>query len=202
MIRNQREYQQTKADVEETERLLEEQKAELRERGLSSEQVRRVLGAAIMLNIQRRSEIQWYDRARQRNFAPVRDLTEIGRILIGLRIANGLTQRALAERLGVTEATMSRDERNEYHGITLDRAQRILDALGEKLEVSVRPRHYTAVGYEAPQTSVGQTQAAVTSPQSQRVRAVSGSPLPTPTKPSHQYSRIRQTVENRVAVPA
>ncbi len=54
-------------------------------------------------------------------------------MLIAARIANGLSQRELAERLGVSEAQVSRDERNEYHGITVERAQRILDTLGETL---------------------------------------------------------------------
>src|SRR5262245_34676360 len=57
-------------------------------------------------------------------------LIAIGRLLIALRIANGLTQRELARRLGVDESQVSRDERNEYYGITVERAQRILDALG------------------------------------------------------------------------
>lgn len=41
------------------------------------------------------------------------------------------------ERLGVHESLVSRDERNEYHGITLDRAARILDALGVELRSTV-----------------------------------------------------------------
>jgi transcriptional regulator with XRE-family HTH domain len=36
---------------------------------------------------------------------------------VALRIATGLTQRQLAETLGVHESQVSRDERNEYHGI-------------------------------------------------------------------------------------
>ena len=44
-----------------------------------------------------------------------------------------MSQRELAERLGVSEAQISRDERNKYHGITVDRAQRVLDAMGETL---------------------------------------------------------------------
>jgi len=49
------------------------------------------------------------------------------------RIANGLTQQELAERLGVSAAQVSCDERNEYHGITAERAQLILERLGESL---------------------------------------------------------------------
>ena len=54
----------------------------------------------------------------------------IGRLLIALRIAKGLTQRELAERLEVSERQVSRDERNEYHGVTVERANRIFEALG------------------------------------------------------------------------
>jgi DNA-binding XRE family transcriptional regulator len=78
---------------------------------------------------QLKEEVAWYEDVRRRNFPAIRRLTQIGRLLIALRIANGLTQRELAERLGVSEAVVSRDERNEYHGITVERAQRLLDAL-------------------------------------------------------------------------
>src|SRR4029079_10758009 len=52
----------------------------------------------------------------------------------------GLTQRELAERLGISESLVPRDERNEYHGITVERAQRILDALGETVRGRVKLR--------------------------------------------------------------
>lgn len=61
---------------------------------------------------------------------PLCRLTQIGRWLIGARIALRLTQQELAERLEVSATQVSRDERNDYHGITVERAQRILEALG------------------------------------------------------------------------
>ena len=42
-----------------------------------------------------------------------------GHLLISLRIAKGISQRELAKRLNVHESQVSRDERNEYFGITL-----------------------------------------------------------------------------------
>ena len=59
-----------------------------------------------------------------------------------------MTQRELARRLGVDEAMVSRDERNEYHGITVDRAKRMLDALGVRLvtRVEVEPLEVTGGG--------------------------------------------------------
>jgi transcriptional regulator with XRE-family HTH domain len=48
---------------------------------------------------------------------------------MGLSIFLGPSQRDLAERLNVHESQVSRDERNDYHAVTIDRASRILDAL-------------------------------------------------------------------------
>ena len=66
----------------------------------------------------------------------------MGRLLIALRISQGLSQRELAERLGVHESTVSRDERNEYHGITLERTAKVLAALGVTLSTSVQSRSF------------------------------------------------------------
>jgi hypothetical protein len=38
----------------------------------------------------------------------------------------------------VHESQVSRDERNEYFGITLERAARVLDALGARLRSQVK----------------------------------------------------------------
>ena len=81
-------------------------------------------------------EIESYDRLKQGEFDEVRNLRGIGQLLVGARIFRGLSQRELAERLDVHESQVSRDERNEYHNVTLERAARILDILG--VQVSSR----------------------------------------------------------------
>jgi hypothetical protein len=45
--------------------------------------------------------------------------------------------RGSGERLGVNEAQVSKDESNEYHGISVERAQRIIDALEGSVTVAV-----------------------------------------------------------------
>jgi hypothetical protein len=49
-------------------------------------------------------------------------------LLIASRIAQGIFQRELPRRLSVRETQVSRDERNKYFGITLERDAKILDA--------------------------------------------------------------------------
>ena len=116
------------------------QKEKLEGLGLSEEEVRRALEPMLSFRAQLEEEVEWYERVRRRDFGIIRDLSAVGTLLIALRIANGLSQRGLAEKLGVSEAQVSRDERNEYHGITVDRAQRVLDAMNETLTSRVEDK--------------------------------------------------------------
>ena len=133
MIRSASEYQAARQRLDEDRDFAVQQKAALEAQGLTPEQVERGLEATFSYHAQLAEEVDWYEKVRWREIAPLRNLTQIGRLLIGLRIANGLSQRELAERLSVSEAQVSRDERNEYHGVTMERAQRILEASGETL---------------------------------------------------------------------
>jgi DNA-binding transcriptional regulator YiaG len=85
-----------------------------------------------------------HERVRAGDLSPIHDLSAIGQVLIGLRIARNLTQKQLAGRLGVSEAVVSRDEKNEYHGISVERAQRILEARGASPLLSVSYQTETA----------------------------------------------------------
>ncbi len=140
MIRSEREYKEALSRLGRDREITEAQRRALVERGLSEEEVERALGPILSFHAQLEEEVEWYERVRRREFAVSHDVRDIGRTLIALRIANGLSQRELAERLGVSEAQVSRDERNEYHGITVDRAQRVLDAMGETLRFEVEDR--------------------------------------------------------------
>ncbi len=133
MICSERKYKEALERLRQDEEVFALQKEKLEELGLSEQEVRRTLKPMLLFRAQLEEEVEWYERVRRRDFGVVRDLSTVGTLLIALRIANGLSRRELAERLGVSEAQVSCDERNEYHGITVDRAQRVLDAMGETL---------------------------------------------------------------------
>jgi len=140
VIRNEREYKEALSRLERDREVIAAQRRALVEHGLSEEEVNRGLGPLLSFRAQLEEEVEWYERARRREFKVSHDMRDTGYMLIALRIANQLTQKELAEKLGVSEAQVSRDERNEYHGITVDRAQRILDAMGETLRFEVEDR--------------------------------------------------------------
>ena len=62
----------------------------------------------------------------------------MGRVLVAARIAKGWSQRRLAKELAISPAAICKAEREEYEGVTAERAQRILDALGVEIHVSAQ----------------------------------------------------------------
>lgn len=138
MIRNEIEYREAVQRLADEKQRIALQKAELEKMNLSPDEVKRVLDPMRSFHLQLQEEVESYERLKRGEFEEIRNLRGLGHMLIALRIARGISQRQLAERLGVHESQVSRDERNEYHGITLDRAARVLDALGVELRSTVQ----------------------------------------------------------------
>jgi DNA-binding XRE family transcriptional regulator len=140
MIHTEREYRETLRRLSEQEQFMAAQAATLRAHGFTEEQVQSGLDPLRAFQIQLRDDVDWYERVKRRDFPTLHGIRHLGQLLIAVRIANDVSQRELARRLGVDESQICRDERNEYHGISVERAQRILDALGEEMTISVSAR--------------------------------------------------------------
>jgi len=137
MIRNETEYENTVKQLREQAERLRQQQGELAAMDLSKEEIRRAMDPVRSFHEQLREEVESYERLKRGEFDELKNFHGLGQLLVALRLAQGLSQRQLAERLSVHESQVSRDERNEYHGITVERAQRVLEALGAEVRVSV-----------------------------------------------------------------
>jgi len=137
MIRNETEYQEASARLAEERSRLAEHRARLKEAGLNDEEIKRVIDQMESFHLQLQEEVESYERLKRGEFEELDNLRGLGHLLISLRIAQGISQRELAKRLDVHESQVSRDERNEYFGITLERAIKILDALNVRLHTKV-----------------------------------------------------------------
>jgi DNA-binding XRE family transcriptional regulator len=129
MIRDENEYKDAVRRLGEQEERLKQQAAQLKQTKLSKDAIKRVLDPVRCFHDQIKEEVAGYKRLKRGEFDELQNFAGIGRLLIALRIAKGLTQRELAERLELSETQVSRDERNEYHGVTVELANRILEAL-------------------------------------------------------------------------
>ena len=137
MIATEHEYHRALLDLDRDADAMAAQRAHLRELGIEGEALERAMQPMESFRQQLEEEVHVYERMKRGELDVLHSLTSIGRWLIGIRIARGMTQRQLAERLGVAESQVSRDERNEYYGITVERAQRILEALGTRFRMEI-----------------------------------------------------------------
>jgi ribosome-binding protein aMBF1 (putative translation factor) len=148
MIRNESEYKEAVDRLEQERKRLAEHRARLKKTGLSGEEIKRVVDPMVSFHLQLAKEVESYERLKRQEFDELDNLRGLGHLLISLRIAQGVSQRELAKRLDVHESQVSRDERNEYFGITLERAARVLDALNVRLRTRVEienPREAASV---------------------------------------------------------
>jgi DNA-binding transcriptional regulator YiaG len=131
MITNERQYRITKAELKRFEAALVALKAS----GPRPDVHPRIHQAMIEANESQRDELreelERYDDLRSGRVAQrtLHSLRELPIALIEARIAARLTQRELAQRLGVPEQQVQRWEANSYSGVALDRLQEIADAL-------------------------------------------------------------------------
>lgn len=86
---------------------------------------------------------QWRDRVlsdpvRRARYEEIAAKKELWLQLVEARQAAGLTQRQLAERLGVSQAQVARVEKRGYDAYTLNSLRRYVQALGEGFALEVR----------------------------------------------------------------
>ncbi len=135
MIRNDREYQEAVRQNEDQKARLAQHQAALEREGLARDEVERAMQPLRTFQLQQAEDIEVYERLRRGDLQELANFKGVGQALIALRIVRGMSQRDLAERLGADESQVSRDERNEYSGITLERLQRVLAVLRGDLRV-------------------------------------------------------------------
>jgi ribosome-binding protein aMBF1 (putative translation factor) len=143
MIRNEAEYQEASTRLVEERKRFTEHRARLKEAGLKDDEIKRVIDPMESFHLQLQEEVESYERLKRGEFDDLENFRGLGHLLISVRIAQGISQRELAKRLGAHESQVSRDERNEYFGITLERAVKILDALNVKLHTKVEMAPHT-----------------------------------------------------------
>jgi DNA-binding transcriptional regulator YiaG len=87
-----------------------------------------------------RDQLEAYERLRAGRVKQrtLDSLTELPMAIIEARIAARVTQKGLADRLGVAEQQVQRWEATEYAGVSVQRMQEVADALGATITETVR----------------------------------------------------------------
>lgn len=139
MIRNERQYRITKTQVEDFERKLHALAEQPEASGIHP-RIRQAQRDAIRSQVDElREDLVAYEalQAGRAKVLELSSLDELPAALIQSRIAAGLTQRQLADRLGMKEQQLQRYEATEYAGASLERIREVVSALGIKVREDV-----------------------------------------------------------------
>jgi ribosome-binding protein aMBF1 (putative translation factor) len=140
MIKNERQYRITKAQADKFERAL----AQIAEESGDETSVHPVLREAMRDGLRSqlddlRQQLEDYEllQSGRRQVFELDSFADLPRALIQSRIALGLSQKDLAERLGLKEQQIQRYEATEYAGASVQRVQEIIRALGIQVREQV-----------------------------------------------------------------
>ncbi len=137
MIKNERQYKITKAQAENFRKAIAEVQGKLSSADQSELLKWRLQENALKSQCDDlEAELREYENLQQqpRGTMEISSLEELPGALIKARIAAGLTQRQLAEKLGLKEQQVQRYEASDYFGANLARIQSVMDALGIKVK--------------------------------------------------------------------
>jgi transcriptional regulator with XRE-family HTH domain len=142
MIKNERQYRITKTQAEKFQLALRE----LPSRSAGDPLMRELETNALSSQLEElQDEMREFDELRsgQRSVITVDSFDELPRALVQARIAAGLSQKELADRLGLKEQQVQRYEATDYQTASLARLRQVVKAIGinvrEEVFVPVQP---------------------------------------------------------------
>jgi ribosome-binding protein aMBF1 (putative translation factor) len=113
MMSNEKEFQRAQQLLAATKKQIAATTHALQQQGMDQSAIDDLLVSLKLTCQQMEAELTWYEDAKAQRLGAY-TFENIGQLLIGLRIAMGLSRRDLASRLGVHESVVSRDEHHEY----------------------------------------------------------------------------------------
>ena len=140
MIKNERQYRITKAQADKFAQAL----SQFLEIADKEEQIHPLLRQAQIDALQNqlqdlRAQIEEYEALKSGRYQVIElnSFEDLPRSLIQARIASGLSQKDLAERLDLKEQQIQRYEATEYASASFERLKEVINALGIKVQENV-----------------------------------------------------------------
>jgi HTH-type transcriptional regulator / antitoxin HipB len=133
MIQNEHQYKVTQGEIRKLEQVIEKL---LEQDGLQSRQLA-MMQHGFQTQIDRMlAELQEYDELKAgRVKITMAAIEDLPRVLIQKRISLGMTQRELANKLGIKEQMVQRYEANGYESISYQRLTEVWNALDASISV-------------------------------------------------------------------
>jgi ribosome-binding protein aMBF1 (putative translation factor) len=139
VIANERQYSITQTELRRFEEAAEEQQRHGPSEGIDPRIGKAMVDGLLSQAETLRDELKHYEDLRDGRISKreLEGLRDFPTALIEARIAAGLTQKVLGERLGVKEQQIQRWEANFYSGVGVERLQEVADALGMEVRETI-----------------------------------------------------------------
>ena len=138
MIKNERQYKITRGRADEVRNTVSELQRTALPEGLQPEMRKLQLDALRGTLGDFEAELAEYDALHDATLIEATDIAQLPIALIRARIACGLTQRQLAERIGLQEQAIQRYEATDYFGVSFARLVEIANALEASVDYVIR----------------------------------------------------------------
>lgn len=136
-IRSDAMYTKHLNKVKEHNNFVEEERKRFKEMGLDEETSNLAIQPAVSLLESLKEDLQEYEQVKRGEFKKSYSYEELGNLLVAYRVYKGLTQAELGEKMNTSESQVSRDERNEYFGASVEKILKIIKALELDLEIKI-----------------------------------------------------------------
>ncbi len=136
MIKNARQYQAAKNTLH---HFAAELKAIKEQYGADTQKAALLAQGYVEQVAQLKAELKEYEQMKTTALPAVlriRDLSQISRTIVQMRLARRLTQKQLADLMGCKQADISRLEREGYRGYTVGQIEKLMGKLGRRLEIA------------------------------------------------------------------
>ena len=137
MIKNERQYRITRAQVIRFSEALRRLNADAADQSEVHPRLLTVQKEALQSQLSElEADIQEYETLKTGDFAfeKLKGISELPKHMIRARIASGLSQRELADRLGLKEQQIQRYEASDYASASLTRIRAVVSALGVEVD--------------------------------------------------------------------
>lgn len=140
IINTEKEYQRTLNLVQEADK---EEKKEIKVlkkkyKGKSLKIRLEMLKTQYALRDQMKDQLKEYESIKKGEIPEyMKKIDNFGLLLIALRIKKGWSQSQLARSMNIKPSQVSRNERNEYHGVSLPTIKKILKTLGYGFKIEL-----------------------------------------------------------------
>ena len=137
IIPNEKAYEHTKMTVQSMRRAIEDYKVRPQDSQLDP------IGRQMVIDSQESFIEEWSEQLREyerlkagKATLSLGSLADLPALLVKARIAAGLSQKQLAEKIGLKPQQVSRYEKSHYRGVSWERVEEIANALGVRWEMT------------------------------------------------------------------